>query len=303
MAGIAYPLWSQLDRYDSEVREYTVHYRITGHDRREGGLTALIASGLPALGSVYTGIGLEPLDPYCVAIGYGSIAPENWEQSREVWRASVKFSTDRNKQRRPAENQDNPLLKPPIISGAGHRRRAAATNIRLTDTQGRKIQNTANEPFPEQEIQVDDSSSVLRITKNVATLDLDQLDDYTDSVNNAQWMGKPARTWKMDPPQWRKVYWGNTAYYEVTYVFQGKKDTWDLQPRNLSEHDINDKRPSASGVLVDGWQPLDSAGEFVIVSGNDEAEFDGQGGNPNAFRWYREKSFPALGLPTNLDGT
>lgn len=302
MPGTAYLKFATLDRYDHEAREYTAHYLIDGVDPTEGGTTILLASGMPSLGTSYSA-GSES-DTYAVAVGYSGVQPVNWDASREVWQASVKYSTDPNKQRRQSQNEDNPINKAPIISGSGHRRRMPAHSVRENDQVGGFVQNTAGGHFRDEDVEVDVSSPLLRITKNYATLDLDTLMDYTDSVNSALWMNGAARTWKMDPPQWRKVYWGTTAYYEISYSFQANDATWDLQPRNEGKLDKNGKPPSIIGVVTSDWYPLDLNGDWEffnpIINAIGNIRFDGQGGNPDPIRWYKERDFTSLGLPSTV---
>lgn len=294
MPGIAKLKYSTLDRYDAEGREYTAHYTINGVGATEGPTTIILASGLPQLGDYY--VAGSEYDTFAVVIGYSDVSPTSWE-GRVAWKASVKYSTIGAKQTRQAKNTDNPIDKPPILSGTGHRRRVPAHLVRAEDTQGRAVLNAAKRFFPDGEVDIDDSSNVLRITRSYASINLDTLDDFKDSVNVNAWMGKPARTWKMDPAQWRKVYWGNTAYYEISYSFQGNAETWDLKPRNLGDRDINGELPEKDGIRSSTIEILDENGAFAYAINLKPTVFDGVGAHPNPFRWYKERDFTQLGLP------
>ena len=300
MVGIAKLKYATLDRHDAEGREYTAHYVITDVPATSGSTSILLASGLPQLGQTFSAGG--DYDTYAVAVGYAGIQPVNWDASRNAWNASVKYSTLASKQRRPANSTANPIDKPPIISGGGHRRRIAAHLVRVKDTTGRDVFNSAGKFFPDGEIEVDDSSGVLRISRNYATIDLAQLDEFRDSVNVNVWMGKPARTWKMDPAIWRKVYQGNTAYYEISYEFQGNPETWDLKPRDVGTRDFLGNLPEQAGVKTHTIESIVPAGadKGRFVFDVKPAVFNGEGGNAAPFRWYKEKDFTGLGLPAEV---
>lgn len=299
MPGVAKLKYATLDRYDSEAREYTAHYVIDDVDPTEGGKSILNASGLPQLGNSY--VAGADTDVASVVVSYSSVAPVNWNQSRTVWQAAVKYSSDQKKQKRPASSgsSDNPIDKPAIYSIAGITKRRSAYEIRgfETNVAGVELKNkTGIFPFPDAEVQVDDSNLVLRITKNYAILDFFKLNYYTNAVNSNNWMMMPARCWKMDPPQGRLVYWGETPYWEASFSFQGHAENWDLKPKSLSVLDINADPPeNPTGTYLTGYWPVDDAGEFTFIDTNTH---DGKVAGFDPFQWYTEVDFTSLGLPT-----
>ena len=306
MVGTAKLINSRCTRRDVEAREYTSLYQVDSVETTLGqGPVSIIlfATNLPQLGDYYgLDADMSDGDTFAVCVGYGEIAPLDWSRDRKTWTVTVNYSTDPNKQRRAAQNYDNPLNKPPIISGNGFKNRAAAHDVNLQGQgDGLQVRNKAGGMFPDREVLVDRSSNVLRITKNYPSIDLGVLDDFTDSVNSVAWMDGAPRTWKMEPAAWRKVYFANTAYYEITYEFHSNPETWDLKPRNMGKHDKNGDPVEVGNVVVNDFVDLDLLGLVALPAFGvavDPVKFDGQGPNPDPFRWYKERDFTQLGLPS-----
>lgn len=289
MAGVARLIYATMTRYDAEVREYTALWEWENQSPLEMGVTAILASGLPQLGSAY--VAGSEFDTFATCVGYSNIAPKSWEDSRLVWRANVNYSTDSNKQRRPAQNSDNPIDKPAIISTRGHRKHITAKQTNF----GAPIVNTAGGSLPDDQLQVEDSDLVLTITKNHANISLQTLIEYTDSINASTFFQQPKHTWKMEPPRVQLVYHGNTPYFTVTYEFRNKKDDWRLKPRNMGTYDLNADLAAMVSSLDGRYQDLDADGNFAAIP----YYYDGTNGL-DPVEYYPAKNFGALSIPTDF---
>lgn len=98
------------------------------------------------------------------------------------------------------------------------------------DEDGNPIRNSAGDPFGDP-VTRDDSRPIIVVTRNedVNDFDVTLAGQYQDVVNDDTWNTFPARTVKcteIRTSEERKDPSTNLYYYEVTYVFEVKWDTW-----------------------------------------------------------------------------
>lgn len=128
---------------------------------------------------------------------------------------------------------------------------------------------------------------------------------YTNAVNSDTWNGGAARTWKCQGCSAQigseNVDSATLVYWEVTWEFAYREDTWDLKPWDVGFHekcDVNgtpsqsgdkrktvytvDKKPVKQPVALQGGVALPPGSEPVVINGG------------NGVRIYQEQAFSSV---------
>lgn len=180
-------------------------------------------------------------------------------------------------------NPINPLSMPPQFEWNIEK----TSRIADVDNAGNPIQNSAKMPFADP-VEVDDSRTTLRVSTNEATFNEDMPATYVDTVNNATWRSKAARTVKCESINARLNYDSTQGnYYSVVYEFAIKPDTWDVKVADVGYEYTDgtnhykfmdeDGRPATSPKKLDGTNGTaiaDSADmEFLTFQVYEEKDF------------------------------
>lgn len=199
--------------------------------------------------------------------------------------------------RRHQEDQDDPVDQDPIISGGGTDFRRVPTK----DKDGNPIITSAGEPITD--LQVDDSRATLFIQKNFNTIDPDQYAEFTNAVNTQTFFNRSARKWKLRKPRWQQRFRGDdTPFYTVTFEFDaapthGNNKTWDLDILDRGTYYVDNNGAKHRFQDAKGRDlrmgNLDGSGD-KLADGIDPVHI------VPAFRYYPEKDFADLNIPTSL---
>lgn len=159
------------------------------------------------------------------------------------------------------------------------------------DINGVAIVNSAGDYFDPPPT-IDDSRTILRITKNLATFDPTIAHDFKDSINSDTWHGYPPRTWKVEDITAELKFNAECGWYEeVTFELALNPDLWKKE------------------ILDQGLRKLSGGSQANIKDTNGEditspMLLNGSGaplaplGTPTylLFQVYKERAFSGLGL-------
>ena len=133
------------------------------------------------------------------------------------------------------EVPEDPLLARPKIQYGSNR---FQTTI-LFDQDGNPIVNSAFDFF-EESPEKDDSRNLMTIVRNEAKYDPSLTRGCRNTINNAPWFGEPKFTWKCLDVTGQMVLdsFGNN-YWEVTYEYENKPETWVLKLLDVGYNSID----------------------------------------------------------------
>ena len=166
------------------------------------------------------------------------------------------------------------------------------------DKDDKPIVNSAGDPIPE--IEKDHAEFRIVLTRCVMDLSWTSVAmDYTNAVNSGSWNGSDARTWKCHFQNAVKRQESSDAgvleYWETTWEFVYRPETWDLKPLNVG---LQEKKGGKKvGIKLEG-EPvispvaLDNTGKATPDSDPDVIN-EGKG-----VRVYPEKDFDIFGAPS-----
>ena len=112
-----------------------------------------------------------------------------------------------------------------------------------TDKDDKAIVNTANTPIPD--LQADKAYASLSLTRSYATAAeaATALTTYANKINEDDWAGTAAKTWKCQGGSWQKQTQSsngvNLTYYSATFTFAYDEAEWKLQQVMIGTRDSN----------------------------------------------------------------
>lgn len=177
------------------------------------------------------------------------------------------------------------------------------------DKDGEMIVNSAGDPL--EGIERDDDNFSLTLTKyydgatNLAWSAL--AETHSNTVNADAWNGSPARTWKVEfksaskKPSTTNGGSETTFYWETTWEFRYKADTWDLKPWDIGFNQLVDSTgaPLQGGTLRAAILGADKKPvRQPVALSYGVAKTAGQYPDELEFRVYRETDFSAFGTPS-----
>lgn len=177
------------------------------------------------------------------------------------------------------------------------------------DKDGGMIVNSAGDPL--EGMERDDDNFSLTLTKyydgetNLAWSAL--AESHSNTVNSGSWNGSPARTWKVEFKSASKKASTSgggsesTFYWETTWEFRYKADTWDLTPLDIGFNQLVDSQgnPTQTGTnraAILGADKKPVRQPVALYYG--VAKPAGLPPDPLEFRVYRETDFSAFGTPS-----
>lgn len=212
--------WS-LSRTDDNNREYKITYRILC-DIGDGPFIALNCPGLPRVGDTWSVD--NDIDNAAACIPNASITPviDDGEPSTQ-FNVELTFST------KPidffaGDPIDDPLLDPPVVTGAFNRYVEEATFDRFNN----QLVTSSFEQIKGYGAEFDAGSHTVHIEHNVANLQLFLCTSLLHKVNDDEMWDMPKRCVKMSTFNWSAQYRGNgVKYYKRIYDFDINPDTFD----------------------------------------------------------------------------
>jgi hypothetical protein len=254
---------------ENGVRRYTRYFRVELDNIVADPLEATTSGLLPALFSSYIGAnGAVDIGATC-----RSITPKQDSQNPFFYEITYEYSSERiatkfgdnplsgytgGSQSQGQASDANPLLRPPEISGDMQEYQKPM----IRDTEGKPPCASNKEKF-ENAIMIDDSRPIVTYVRNEAAFTYATWVLYNNAINKFIFNGRPARTVRCKI-RWRKVLETGVWFYQVTYDFSIKDETWDLEELDQGTYELeangNHKaildettaHPITSPVLLDG---------------------------------------------------
>lgn len=285
--------------------DYTVTYLVTTDDAHDGPSEVRQAQGIPAIGDIYS-VGND--------FDVRAVATEKRVSARESpteWEVEVSYSTVIGK-KPDQENDQNPITQDVEVSFTAQQRTrvlagyyanpALPQSLRDLDA---PVVSSNGEPFDPQP-EVDVSDPVMTMRKNFQSINIPYLLSLGNTVNASEFYGADARALRLSPPQMTLAFDPSVGeYWQVTFEFIYREETWDLQLLNTGTYyiDANGKkfpfkdeegRPFVGLLDADGgalnWGVAGTEGQWGrYISGGDAPTF-------SRLRVYREVDFNSLGI-------
>lgn len=225
--------------------------------------------GLPGNGYPY------PVDAFSRVV---KIRPDQQAEDPTLWLVSVDYSTNlpwpqaretqgfdpasgESKESPtgldPTARPENPLDRDPVYEVDYEE----ATEIVTHTAAGFPVLNSADLPY-DPPLEDERSYAVVTVTKNLAVVKFDWLDQFVDSVNSVKWMNRPVRTCRIKNIGYRPKSENGVNFWEVRFRIKIRPQKWD---KLVAEAGYYEVVSDGSG----GWNrpqipvPSDAAGREV----------------------------------------
>lgn len=285
------------------VTEYTIVYKVSTDDKRDGARAARIAPGVPSIGDTYTPG--NDLDAHAVVVG----KDVRQGDAPTEWLVDVTYSTDVGGKDPKAINYDsyNPLNDPPDISFGFQERRIlvpGSYNNPIgppTDKGWEAGIFAPNGDLFDPQPEVGIADPVWHIKRNLQSISYSQFTALANAVNSDTFEGIEPRQLQLKPPTaQRKWHKACNYYWEVSYQIAYRWETWDIQILNQGYYYWPSGKPASvwSTTTLPSVKKL-ATGELRMVN----LTTDGNVNNGSAptftrIRFFREIPFSPLGLLT-----
>jgi len=275
-------------------RTYKVKWLVQTTSVHDGPAYALVASGLPTIGSSWSQG--NDFDAWARCLPNQTCRYLTRNERGFFWEVEQTFST-KPLTRCQDESIENPLQEPDRISGGFSKYTEEVTK----DKDGNEIKNSAEEAFRGPQVEFDNNRPTVAIEKNVLVLPLGTIAQMVDTVNSTTLWGLSARKVKLSNVSWsRELYGTCTFFYKVTYEFDINEDTFDrtvidigtrFKIKGAAGNDKNEyeRYKDINGELTTCH--LDGNGN-LLTAGSDPVEID--------IQYYTESNFLLLGIPSSL---
>lgn len=327
MAGVVVgPISWSLDRDEEGHRTYKIKHLVRV-DVGEGPATALLAPGLPTIGSYWT-YGNET-DSWAFCTPGAKVAIYKTEDEPVHCYTVEQVFTTQPTSRCQDASIDNPLAEPVTISGGFIHEKEEASY----DRNNVLAQSSSHEPLRGPLLQFANSFPTVQISQNVLALGIENFTSLLHKVNASTLWGMPKRCIKFSDVTWsRKVYGRCCFYYTRNLVFDININTFDpIIPDEGTRvlrgwWDLDPTSPTYKTYIIDGDADPDNPQDFIVfqdINGNPcRTPLDGQGRPAlvNTWKWttdpedvarpqalwrfekYEEddSNFLTLGIPVSL---
>lgn len=181
----------------------------------------------------------------------------------------------------------NPLLRPAEISWDA----VKAQVIAMRAADGTTIRNSAGSLF-DPPVMTEEVRLALRISRNQATFDANDILTYVGAVNETAWRGFPARCVRCMKLGADRNFESGIYFWKVTMEFEIRRDTWDLV---LLDAGYYEKQVDGKlNLITEDFGRVMNTPYLLNGLGRKLPE----GNNPVylAFRLHREVDFTQLGI-------
>ena len=223
--GTIGPVSWHLQRDDNSHRTYKVVYRVISSDMKDGPANAIQTPGLPVYGDVWQPPGTNDVDVWAFCRWPCTVTPKVEGQPNKFFDLEFTFSTKPDKAYCLDNQQEDPLLIPPRISGKSVKYTEEASYDRF----GNPIVNSAWEQIrgPQVEFDADGKDSV-HIEMNVPILNLPFLYAFKNKVNSQPIWGFAPRCVKLSMIDWDRQFYGTCfPFYTWKLDFETNVNTFD----------------------------------------------------------------------------
>lgn len=270
-------------------RTYTRRLLVRCSSRTDEAKVVLENPAIPTLGSLYVLGTSDDQNCYCTSVKCDLV--ENTVSGRLF---SVTCEYKANLSQNDLENlrEDgvpNPLTFPPRIASGGT---VEFLTTPLKDINGVDIKNTAGDLFVDAP-QASRAFYRVSIVRNEYPLNLNLYGNTIYKVNSVAWQTGAKRTWLCESiTHSNLLYQGPYPYYEVTYSFAYKGETWDVEILNAGMRINNggtlQTAKDKNGNEITSPMALNQAGTALLGPT--------ASGIYLSFKYYKETDFNGLGL-------
>tara|TARA_R110000824_G_scaffold89967_12_gene220192 strand:- start:1235 stop:2131 length:897 start_codon:yes stop_codon:yes gene_type:complete len=288
--------WS-MTRDTEGHRNYKIKWLCFSTSVADGPAHALVATGLPALGSGWAQG--NDIDTWAKCLPNQSCRFMNKSEKGFMWEVEQTFSTKPLK-RCQDDSIENPLNEPDQISGGFSK----YTEEIQKDKDGDSIKSSSHERIRGATVEFDANRPTVSISKNVLTLPLSTFAPMVDTVNDAVLWGLPKRCVKLSDVTWsRQLYGTCTFFYTITYGFDCRYDTFDRVVFDEGTKILNPEIANADKTDPKHFiRYKDVNGDYsrVFLDGNGAPLEKGDPPVEIDIEYYTESNFLTLGIPATL---
>lgn len=215
--------WS-LNRDRQGIRSYKIRHYVNTDDFLDGPNVVLNCAGLPLPGAVWDFDNDYDANCYCTGETVVSVRSGVKEgQKTKYWTVDNIFSNAPGK-RCQDEQIEDPLLEPYDISGSFVKYTTEAS----FNNDGTRIKTSSHERITGPMVEFDANRPTVKISQNVAILDLATFSQMVDTVNDATLWGLPARCVKLSNASWQRKFYGTCGiYFTRVFDFDIRYETFD----------------------------------------------------------------------------
>lgn len=248
-------------RNENGDREYRISHKVRAAVT-DGPATIMDASGLPAIGAIWSFLGESDANMWCRPLR--TVQPYQQKEGHPftIWLVESSFGTwGLQSQRCQNEQITDPLQEPTKISGGFVKYSEEATQ----DMDGTEMVSSSWERLTGPNLQFDCNRPTVRIEQNVLDLGLATFAGMIDRVNGSGMWGLPKRCIKLSNASWERRVKGTCGFYFTrVFEFEIRYDTFDRVITDVGTRALRGHFEDGSWVL-DGSPSADNPGDFVAV--------------------------------------
>lgn len=237
-------MWMTRDREGH--REYKIEHLVRT-SQGNGPAAALTCPGLPTPGSEW--LFDHEVDLWATCKLDADVQPYSLKSGEPPTHYTVTqtYSSKGDDKKCKDEQQDDPLLQPPKVSGNSNKFNEEATKDRF----GKAIKNSSHEPFKGTQVEYEEYRDSVKVEQNVADPNQGYVLPYQmrNTVNDLPLWGFPSRSIRLAGAPWERKFYGHCSiYYTRTLEFE-----------------IYIKKDPDTGAYVSGWdRDLQDEGAKVL---------------------------------------
>ena len=202
-------------------RDYKSSYLVKTASSGEGPRQAMIASGLPAIGSTWNFE--DDRDDWALCTPECSVKPVYTGEKCRYFIVDL-LHTTRPIRRCQDEQVENPLFEPYRIGGSF----VTYSEEAYYDRFGRPIMSSSYEMYQGSEIEFDAGRPTISIGFNTPEMPVPVFAPIVHMVNDNYLWGLAPRMIKLSGVRWQRLLYGTCSfYYSVDYDFEVNYNTWD----------------------------------------------------------------------------
>jgi hypothetical protein len=214
--------WSA-SRSEIGHRTYKLHQKVQC-STRDGPANVMQTPGLPIPGNFW--FYFDDIDIYAFCKYDMEVTPSVEGEANTQFDVVNTFTTQPWWKFCPEQEITDPLLTPQRVSGGSVRYQEEV----VYDKDGNPVTNSAFELFHGAKAEFDRNRGQIKISQNVAFLDLATCEGLRDTVNAYPLWGLDARCIKLSDFTWERKFYGTCyVYYERNFTFDLKADGFDRE--------------------------------------------------------------------------
>lgn len=284
-----------LTRDKEGFRSYKIRHYVNTDSFLDGPNVVLNCPGLPAVGSVWDFD--NDYDPWCYCTPEAVVSVRTGVregQKTKFWTVDNIFTNVPGK-RCQDEQIEDPLLEPMDISGSFIKYTTEAS----FNYDGTRIRTSSHERITGPMAEFDANRPTVRVSQNVAILDLATFAQMVDTLNDSTLWGLPPRCVKLSNASWQRRIYGTCGYYfNRAFDFDVRYETFDrLVP--------DEGTKCLHGHWADGSDAGTANDDWILININGSPP---NPNNPSHFSRFKDRNgenarclLNGAGLPAQVD--